>query len=95
MKRNYETTRRIARIIEIEKEELKECSSRIIRAKLKAEMSNEIFSVRWAQTPSIICITGNWSSKAPGAFEWAWKEAKEGDIVMLVHTDNDSYFRAL
>ena len=57
-----------ARIEKIAKDDIKLCSSRCIWADLRDE-NDVLYHVKWAETPSVVGITGNWSSREPYAFE--------------------------
>lgn len=79
-----------ARIEKIAKDDIKLCSSRCIWADLRDE-NDVLYHVKWAETPSVVGITGNWSSREPYAFENAWNKCNEGDVVWLYHSDDQNY----
>ena len=89
-------TRHEARILSITKEELKFCSTKRIEAKLKT-YSGEIVDVFMADSPAVITDNSILISKIKRFFYDVWHNAKEGDLVMLVHFDEGScdYFYCL
>ena len=68
-----------ARILEIIKDDMTFCSSRVILAKLKIEKSGEIISIQWVNSPTVIGITSFWKSKAMECFDRAW-ECEKGEM---------------
>ena len=79
-----------ARISKISKDDMRICSSRVIWAELTDE-ANKVFHVAWADTPSVIGVTGNWSSRNKDSFEMAWNRCKIGDEVWLYHVEDSSF----
>ena len=79
----------IARIIKIKKDDMTICSSRVIWADLE-DNNGQKFHVAWADTPSVIGVTGNWATRNKMAFSFAWK-CEEGDEVYLFHSDDQSH----
>lgn len=79
-----------ARITEISKDDMQICSSRVIRAKFEDNCGNK-YQVAWADTPTVIGITGTWDSRNRDAFERAWRSCNVGDEVWLYHAEDSSY----
>lgn len=82
-----------ARIIKITKEDMKFCSTKVIKAVLKDEKGQECH-VSMAFGPTIIGPTVQMISKNLSQFEAVWNRCKEGDEVYLYHSDdaNNNYF---
>lgn len=79
-----------ARITKLSKDDMRICSSRVIWAELEDE-SGKKYSVAWADSPTIMGITGNWASRNKDSFLRAWCKSEVGDIVYLYHADDSSY----
>lgn len=86
-----------ARIIKMTKDDMTICSARCIWATLLDEKTNTEYSVAWAQTPTIIGVTGTWRSKAQHVFDKAWDNCEVGDEIWLYHPSdcNFNYFEPI
>lgn len=86
-----------ARILELVKDDMTICSSRVIFAQLEDITSKNIYKVNWAECPVVIGPKGIWYSKAQNAFKKAWQNCKVGDTVRLYHAEdsNSNYFEPI
>lgn len=70
-----------ARILSMTKDDMTDCSSKCIQAKLLDERQNKQYNVIWGKAPTVIGCTGTWSSTNPNAFEKVWEKCNVGDMV--------------
>jgi hypothetical protein len=80
-----------ARILKMTKDDMTICSARCIWATLLDEQSNKEYRVAWAQTPTVIGVTGTWRSKAQHVFEKSWDKCNVGDEVWLYHPSDSNF----
>lgn len=79
-----------ARIIEIKKDDMQICSSRVIWAKVE-DGNGQVYRVAWAQTPVVVGFTGVWRSRAQHAFPSVWNSCEVGDEVNLYHAEDENF----